>query len=425
MKGFKHLILLLIFVFLPTLESYADQPIIKSDSWQEIHEYNSCNLAGVPIATSFPDMAWWKQFNDANLNNYIALALSNNFSLKAANARISEAKAVVAQSRSALLPNIAFSPSYERVRTSSTVSTQTSTSGSTISGGKMLNLYTFPLQASYQLDIFGQNRLKVDSAKKLEMESEIGYKIVQLTISSEVAGAYLNLMQTDALIKTTQALIDNRNLSVKLRRQLFVGGVIPYDTVLLTEQQLSGYRENLAQYKSQRSVFAHQLNVLTGIKPIDEDQIKRSTIDQASIPLDIKVGIPSELLTHRPDVKQAELALQKANIDVKEAKRQFFPIFNLNGDFGFQTDSIHQLFDWKSRIYSFGVTAFQSLYTGGSNTANLKYQKAVAEEQLNNYFSTLISAFGDVENSLALFKDNFAEYQENLREISASNIMQD
>lgn len=367
----------------------------------------------MPITTAFPDADWWKQFNDPNLNNYISLALSNNFSLKAAIARIAEAKAVVNEVKSIERPNIFLNGSFQRQRTSGS---QPITSVQ----GKTYNLYTLPLQATYQLDIFGQNRLQIDSAKKLEQEAEVSSKIIELEISSEVAGAYFNLMQTDALIKTTQALIENRANSVKLRRQLFVGGVIPYDTVLLTEQQLAAYSENLAQYKSSRSIFAHQLNVLMGLKPINEDQIKRSTIDQSSIPLNVDVGIPSEIVIHRPDVEIAEIALQKANIDVKQARRQFFPTFNLNSYIGYQSQVLAELFDWKSRIYEIGASALQSLYTGGYNTANLKYKKAVAQEQLNNYFSVLIGAFGDVENSIALFKDNYAQYNENIGEIKTS-----
>ena len=398
---------------------YAEPTSVSPDAWQE--QQNPENkLVDIGMNSLFPPLDWWKQFNDVHLNNYISLALANNLSIKVASANILASQAVVGQYKSYLRPTVNLQPEFQRVKTSDTVPVQEQNGSIVIPKGQTSNLYSFPLVASYELDLFGKNRLKVQSSQKIEQATVQNKRVVELAISSQVAGAYLNLVQTDALIKTTEELINVTSQSVQLYRQLYTGGVIPYDTVLLTEQNLAQYRQNLAEYKNQRSVFAHQLSILMAVKPQIQEHMQRQTIDDLNFPHDIPVGIPSQLLTHRPDVIEAELNMQSANINVKEARREFFPSLVLSGDMGFSSGLLSEFFYWGSHIYQMAATMVQSLYTGGLKTANLKYNKAVLEEQLNNYYNVLLSAFNDVENSLALFKTNYAEYQENVSEINTS-----
>jgi multidrug efflux system outer membrane protein len=310
-----------------------------------------------------------------------------------------------------LRPTFSLTPGYERYRSSANIPPLLP---------EKYSLFSFPLQANYELDLFGKNHLKVASAKKMEQEVEQDRRVVELAITSAVAGAYVNLIQTDALIQTTQALVDNLSEIIQLDQQLFQVGVIPYDNVYLAQEDYALYHQNLSLYKGQQAVFAHQLSVLTGITPQTEQTMKRVTLDKLDFPQVLPIGVPSELLTRRPDIIEAELALEKAHIDVKEARREFFPTIDLTGQFGFQTTSLASIFAWGSKFLEAAGTLTQPLYTGGFNTANLHYQKAVALEQLNNYHNVLLSAFQDVEDSLALLKANYGEYQANLSQIKSS-----
>ena len=335
-RYFNCFIILLFLLFQSGISTLCSQAASQTDSWQEQKSYEGTTLSGTLVKNTFPEHDWWKQFNDDILNGYVSTALINNLTLRAAASRIDEARALVGEAKAARLPSFAIENDFERLRTSDNISTsQTADTGTKVPSNNSINLYNFPLSVNYELDLFGKNKLKVQSAKKTEEEAIQEQRVITLTVTSEILGAYFNFIQTDASIKTTNALINNLNETLKLKQQLYKGGVISYDDILTTEQDLSHNKENLTEYEGQRSVFAHQLCILTGAKPLQENQIKSSTIDQLNFPKDIPVGIPSQLLTHRPDVVEAELALEKANIDVKEARREFFPSINLAGDFGF------------------------------------------------------------------------------------------
>ena len=391
--------------FSPAFSEPKAKTDVKPEAWQEQH--GTKTFSGVLEKNIFPGQDWWKQFNDAKLNGYVSDAFSNNFSLKTAIDRINESKEIVAEVKSIQRPYISLGAGSQHLRSISQSTGALNT----------LNLYDMPLQASFELDLFGKNKLKVESVQKIEEEQIKENEISRLTISSEVTAAYFNLIESDALIKTSQDLIDDLNQSLKLRQMLYEGGVIAYDDVFLTEKNLSQAKESLTEFLNQRDTFAHQLCVLRGIKPQSEKYISRASIDELNIPPNIPVGIPSALITHRPDVVEAELALEKLHIDVNEARKEFLPSINLTGAFGFASDKLSNLFNWGNDIFQLGGGLLQPLYTGGYNTAKLKYEKALAEEKLHNYYSVLLTSFKEVEDSLALFKNHYNDYQEMSSEI--------
>jgi len=389
------------------------------NNWQGVQDSDNPVLSAKVTSSDFPAQDWWTQLHDEALNHYMKQALEGNPTLKAAIARIDESKALVGESKSLLLPSLSTQPSVERLRTSDNIKTTTAsaTGASNVAPRRALDIFTFPLQASYELDLFGKNRLKVQSAKKYQEEVMQDRRVVELSITSAVAAAYINLLQADAMIQTTQDIIDHLNQSIALRQRLFTGGVIPYDTVLVYQENLAQNEQALVQYKSQQALFAHQLSILTNVPPQSARQMERASLEHVSLPETIFTGLPSKLLTRRPDVVEAELGLEKANIDVKEARREFYPTLDLTTLIGFSAGQLFQLFDWGSRILEAVASLSQSLYTGGYKTSYLKYQKAVAVEQLNNYRATLLAAFQDVENSLSLLQANDKEYHVNLLEM--------
>jgi NodT family efflux transporter outer membrane factor (OMF) lipoprotein len=405
--------------FLLLSSTIVSQAATSPDNWQGIQDSGNRVIPQTIDSSDFPAQNWWVQLHDDALNQYIQQALGSNPTLKAAISRIDESKALVGEAKSVLLPSLSVQADAERMRTSANISTTTASGSgnSNVAPRRSLDIFTFPLQASYELDLFGKNRLKVQSAKKFQEEMTEDRRVVELSVTSAVAAAYVNLLQADALIQTTQDIIDHLNQSIALRQQLYKGGVIPYDTVLVSEETLAQNSQSLAQYKSQQAVFAHQLSILTNLPPQSPNHLERTSLEHLSLPETLFTGLPSKLLTRRPDVVEAELGLEKANIDVKEARREFFPTLDLTNLIGFSAGKLFQMFDWGSRILDAEGALTQTLFTGGYKTSFLHYQKAVAVEQLNNYRSVLLSAFEDVEDSLSLLKANDTEYQQNLAEI--------
>lgn len=413
----------------PPVKPAMPSPII----WAELSHAQSQPLSPFQLAQEFPDKQWWQTFHDPNLESYILAALSANPDLQNAVLRISEAQALMRQQRAIQFPSVALQSNYIHqhtgsaalgTNTSNLVSSNSSSSVNQIptisSAGLTYSIYSVPIVASYQMDLWGKNYLLTKSAKKVVEEQRQAARAIALTLVTNVASAYFNLLKADSQIQVLNDLVTNTQQSLDIQQQLFQTGITPYDPMLLTAENLASYQQTLIQYQGQQGIYAHQLMVLTGRNPKAYTDIPRLSLDALQFPSSIPVGIPGELVTHRPDIVQNEIALEKADIDVREARREFLPTLTLTGSFGFASRELDQLFNWKNHAASLIGQAGQSLFTGGAKTAYLQLQKVRAQEQLRIYQSTLLHAYQQVEDSLSSLKADYSGYQTNLQEIEIS-----
>ncbi len=354
---------------------------------------------------------FWESYNDELLNGYISDALENNLDIKIAKTRIKESEAILGTINSQRLPRLSINPSIYPYKT---ISRWTGLYASH-------NMLYFPLLLDWELDIFGKLSDKVKSSKYEVQISEQDLNIAKLSLASEITASYFNIILNDALIKNYEELISNLNETIKLKRQLYDGGIISYDNLYTTEYELVNRQNEFNSLSKKREILLHQFAVLRGISPENNTNIERSAISGLNIPFDINIPIQSDLIYNRPDVMQAELGIKKAAIDVRVAKKMFLPSVNLNEMIGYEALRASRIFNWESTVYQLGAGALLDLYTGGYKMSYLKYNKEVATEKLHQYNNTLLTSFCEIENALSSLKTDSDSYDEFYKAMQKSN----
>jgi NodT family efflux transporter outer membrane factor (OMF) lipoprotein len=365
---------------------------------------------------------WWQALGDPYLDKYITQALANNHDLAIANWRITEAQAIVREQLGHELPSLTLNPQFNRQRNSANLTRPNvgATSGSSattgVSGapgarlfapGQTFNIYSAPLQASYELDYLLQNR-DLTRSKQQAVEALVAQRRATLIrLVAEVATAYLNLLRADALVEAQTHLIQLHQDALHLAQTNYDSGLAALQPVQDAQTQLAQAQAALPDLIRQQATFSHQMAVLMGQTPAQAlttapNTLSRGRLDQLVWPTALSVGVPAELVAQRPDILAAEHDLARSQIDVRVARKGLFPSLTLTGQFGFASTQLQDLFRWDSYIAGVGAGLAQSVFAGGSKRATLKIAKARYEQQLHQYHQTVLRAFQDVEDSLAL-----------------------
>jgi multidrug efflux system outer membrane protein len=342
-----------------------------------------------------PRGAWWEIFGDPELNRLELLAATNNQQLVAAFANLQQARALVSVARSVLFPQISADPSYIRQRTSDN---QTAGAGAS-SHGLTFNSFSVPLEANWELDLWGRVRRAVESAQATFIASADDLESSKLSIQAEVALDYITLCSLDAqdrvLAETTAAYRRSLELTQNRRKS----GIATDLDVSLAETQLGTAEAQIPAVELQRAYALHALATLCG-----QPAISFAVNVPTHVPLagpGIPLGLPSELLERRPDIAAAERRVAAANAGIGVATAAFFPTVMLNGMAGYQSIDTSTLFTWPSRVWSLGPSLTLPLFTGGLNRAQLAAARASYDAAVANYRQTVFSAFQDVEDQLA------------------------
>ncbi|TDV16588.1 efflux transporter outer membrane subunit [Paraburkholderia caballeronis] len=340
---------------------------------------------------------WWKVFGDPALDDLERQALDANQNLKAAAARVKEARALNQAARAGLFPTLdaGFGPTRERVSAASLFEPD----------GANVPQQTFwraQASASYEVDLFGRVASTVDAAKADAQRSDALFRSVQLALQADVAQNYFALRELDAEAAVFAQAVDLRAQALKLVERRHAEGDV-------TELDVSRARAELASAKSDAMTVArlrasseHGLAVLLGKAPAE---FSMAAAPLTPVRLRIPPGLPSSLLERRPDIAAAERAMAAANARIGVAKAAFFPSLSLTGTGGFESATIGDLFKWSSRAFLLGPLAGTALtvplFDGGRRKGNLANARAVYEEDVANYRQQVLVAFREVEDNLA------------------------
>jgi outer membrane protein, multidrug efflux system len=346
-----------------------------------------------------PRGTWWELFGDPELNRLEAIATTNNQQLVAAFANFQQARALVSVARAGYYPQLSAPPSYTRQRSSAN---QFQRSG----GSATFNTFTVPLDASWEVDLWGRVRREVESARARFTASADDLESSKLAIQAEVAINYFTLRSLDAQDKLLHETVVAYRRSLELTQNRRKGGIATDLDVSQAETQLATTEAQIPAVQLQRANTLHALAVLCGqAAPIFEVSVTQDALAAAQRAFDtgpgIPVAIPSELLERRPDVAAAERLMAAANADVGLAYAAFYPRIMLNGLAGFQSFDAGSLFNWESRAWSVGPSVSLPIFTGGRNRAQLAAARAAYEAAVADYRQTVLSAFQDVEDQLA------------------------
>ncbi len=344
-----------------------------------------------------PTAQWWKALGDPTLDGLIAQALAHAPDMQAMQARVAQARAGLATSRTSLLPRIGTSVAAPYV------SLPAGALGINDAARIDTTSYSLGFDASWEADIFGANSRKVESTRATAKAAEAAVANARVTLTSEVARAYiaLRLRQAMATIQEDQAGID-RTL-VALAQQRFAAGAIGETPVAQARIQLLRTESDLARSRAEATVLVDQIAVLTGGEPgtLDATLLAPSPIPLP--PARVSVGDPATLLRNRPDIQGAEHQLEAATANIGARMAERFPKISFVGLLGLGGPHIGDVFDPAS-VIGLGLPQIRwSLFDGGRITAEVHHAEAARDEAEANYRRTILTALQDAENALTRF----------------------
>ncbi|MGD1088835.1 MAG: efflux transporter outer membrane subunit [Verrucomicrobiota bacterium] len=360
----------------------ANYKAVEFGNWKE----------GRPL-DNVPKGNWWEIFGDPNLNALESQAVQANQQLKAAVARVDQARDTARIARSQLMPDLSLDPGFTRERYSPNANPGY--------GNLTANTFSTPLDLSYEVDLWGRVRRLFQGAHSDAQASLADFYNVLLTLQSDVAQNYFSLRSLDAEIATVNGTITLRHEQVQLVRSRLEGGIGSELDVAQAETELATTEAEAASLARQRDELENALAILVGENPSGFKLAALDDPDWNPRPPEIPAGLPSDLLERRPDVAQAERQLASANARIGVAKAAFFPVLTLTGSAGYLSGDLSSLFTWDSRTWSIGPSLSLPVFAGGRNRANYKYSQAAFQESVALYCQQVLVAFGDVENSLS------------------------
>jgi len=352
-----------------------------------------------PVAERFPSTAgaeasgtpadrldWQRFFADERTLRLIALALANNRDLRVAALNIKAARAQARVRDADLLPTLTAGIAGQRQPTGS---------------GATLSVYTAGVQVTaYELDVFGRLRSTSDAAAAQVLASEEARKAVQIGLVAAVAGGSIALAADDEMLRVAREALATRETSLRLVRLRFDVGAAAEPDLRAAESLLESARVALVQAERQRALDVNALVLLVG-QPLPADLPAAPALADAGRLPPLPVGLPSEVLVRRPDVRAAEQQLIAANASIGAARAAFFPRITLTGSAGSASNQLAGLFKAGSWAWSFAPQALETLFDSGRNEANLQLAKTNREIAVAQYERAIQSAFREVADALA------------------------
>jgi NodT family efflux transporter outer membrane factor (OMF) lipoprotein len=327
---------------------------------------------------------WWKVYSDPRLDALEDQVSISNQNVLAADAQFREAKAAVRIARAGLFPTLTAAPSGTR-------------SGSGAASG-VGHLYTIPIDLAYQIDVWGSIRRGVAANSAIAQASAAELENARLLYQAELAADYFQIQGLDASRQLLDATVKSYEQYVQLTQNRYDGGVASMGDVALAQTQLETARAQLVDLGVQRAQFEHAIAVLTGKPPSD---LSIAAAPKQSPPPASLIGIPSTLLERRPDVAAAERQVAAANEQIGIAKAAFYPSLTFSASAGSQTTAIVDLLTWPTRFWSVGPQLAETLFDAGKRRAQVKLTQAAYDATVANYRQTVLTAFQQVEDSLA------------------------
>jgi multidrug efflux system outer membrane protein len=354
---------------------------------------------------------WWMSLNDPELDSLIERAMQSNLDLQIAIARVREARAARGIAVASLLPEIDYSSSYTRSRRSESVppfqSAKSSNGGgipNNLFGSRDLNLYQIGFDANWEIDLFGGLRRSVEAATADAIAANENRSDILVSLLAEVARNYVEVRGFQKEIDIAHKNIETQQQTLDLTQVRYKAGLANDLDVSRAAAQLASTQAVVPTLESGLTEAIQHIAVLIGQEPGALLAELSTPAPIPSVSYSIPVGLPSDLLQRRPDIRRSESELAAATARIGEAKSDYFPKILLTGQAGYQTSKIQNLKLGASNFFSFGPSITIPLFTAGRIRSNVQVQESRLDQALYQYQSTILTAFEDVENSLVAFR---------------------
>jgi outer membrane protein, multidrug efflux system len=344
------------------------------------------------IATnSLADLPWWGVFKDPALQDLIRVTLTNNYDLRIILTRVDQARALQMQARSQFLPQIGAAGEASRGRNSFL-------GLPTPNGGQTMNGFLGGFGALWEIDLWGRVRRMNEAARANFMATQEGRRNVITSLVSEVAGAYFELLELDDQLAIAKRTRDSYQRTFKLFDDQHAAGLASNLELSRAKLALRSVSATIPEIERETALKENQINMLLGRNPGPVP--RTSTLLAQELPIEIPIGLPSDLVERRPDIRMAEQRVRQANAEIGVAVGDFLPRVGLTTFYGGASSELHNLISTSANTWSLAASAATPLFTGGRLTGQYRQAKAFWEESKLQYQQTALAAFREVSDAL-------------------------
>jgi NodT family efflux transporter outer membrane factor (OMF) lipoprotein len=337
---------------------------------------------------------WWEIFGDTELNGLEEQVDASNQSLKVAEARFRQARAMIRFNKADLLPTISTGPSIANQHI-------TAADSRVVGGGQTGGNFILPFDLSYEVDLWGKIHKQVEAAREEFQATAADLQTVRLSLHAELAWDYFELRSADAQKKVLDDTVQAYEKALDLTSKRYEGGLSPKSEVAQAKAQLETARAQDIDIGVTRAQYEHAIAVLTGQPP---ETLTLAVKPLRIVPPVIPTGVPSELLQRRPDIASAERRVAEANAQIGIAKAAFYPSLTISAAGGFQGGSLVNWLIWPSRFWAIGPQLNQTLFDNGRRRATSDAAIANYDSTVAGYRQTALTAFQEVEDNLAALR---------------------
>ena len=332
---------------------------------------------------------WWALFDDPALVSLVERAVQSNLDVKVAEARVREARAAVQGAASFLWPTLDSSGAARRSRAP----------GFQGNRGNVTVLYQAGFDASWELDIFGGVRRSIEAAEADLTAADEGRRDVLVTLTGEVAQTYIDLRSFQQRIAIARQNLETQTRSARITRQRFQAGFVSGLDVANAEAQAATTAAAIPLLESAAQQSIYRLSILLGLNPAD---LLPELSTPGPIPMQppvVPLGLPSELLQRRPDIRLSEAQLHAATARIGVVTADLFPRFTIGASAGVTSSDAGSI-GIGDRFWSIGPSVSWNVFDAGRTRANIEQQQAIEAQVLFTYRQTILTALQDVENAL-------------------------
>jgi NodT family efflux transporter outer membrane factor (OMF) lipoprotein len=397
------------------------------------------------------DPNWWDLFHDPELTSLENRVAGSNLDVRVTTIRLAESRAQLGVTRADLFPRVNASGSYTRERVSplGAIAAINGASGggatgafgsqgagfggaavtpgafpaAKATGGRTIppfDLWQYGFDSSWELDLWGRVRREVESARASAVAAAENRRNTLVSVLAEVARDYIQLRGVQRNLQIVRENLGTAQESLRLTQERAAGGLTTDLDVANAQAQVNSTAAQIPALEQQEAQIINALSLLLGQAPrtLQAELAKPKPIPP--VPPKVPIGLPSELVRRRPDIRAAEAQLHAATADIGVAVASFFPAVSLSGSFGFQALTLAKTFSWDARQYGIGPTISLPIFQGGRLTATLDLRKQQQKEAAITYQRTVLQALHDVDNALIAYQTEQRRRDQLRQEVAAS-----
>ncbi len=341
----------------------------------------------------YVNMDWWKNYNDEVLINHFQTLYENNHDLRIAALKTKQAEENIRLAGANQLPQLGFDGSVSRVFRGPRTQF-----GSVVIPKYIQNEIFLPLNASYEIDIWGQNYLNRKSAKKQAEIAKQQERAAYIYITSSFAADYYNLIKMDELERNLLKIIDLQKNILSMTEKKYNSGLASINEVLDEKQILVNFEKDLNKLKENKKILNDEAVVLLGLNT--DKAIELSDYQSISSPQTPET-LSTTIIQFRPDLISSEDYVKKSGIDVRVARRDFLPKFILYGNLGFNAYKWNRMFAGETFLANAGIAPRWDIFTGGIKMARYRINKYEYKKAVESYEKTVLTSIQEVNDALA------------------------